>query len=121
MHYQLERAAIVKSNSGEVTHVARCQPADAERFNERHDRAVHETEVEIGEQSVHFHGPRKLTNGRRRVGEGAAGDVVHKHLHGPALIAKEVVDFGMHETGNLTGACLIALRNSWWSGALSTR
>jgi hypothetical protein len=42
---------------------------------------------------------------------------VHKHLHGPALIAKEVVDFGMHETGNLTGACLIALRNSWWSGA----
>lgn len=38
MHHQIERAAIAKSYSCEMTNVARRQPADTERFGEPHDR-----------------------------------------------------------------------------------
>ena len=107
MHHQLKRAAITKSNGRKVADVARRQPADAERFRECHDRAIHQAEGEIGELSVDSHRTSELARGRRCVGEGAAGEILHEHLHRPALIAKEVVDFRQDETWNETGPCLV--------------
>ena len=55
MDHQLERAAVAESNGRKVTHVARRQPPDAERFGERHDRTINQPETQIRELSVHFH------------------------------------------------------------------
>jgi len=57
MNHQLERTAVAESNGREVTHIARGQTMDAERFGERHDRTIDEAEAEIREASVHFHRP----------------------------------------------------------------
>jgi hypothetical protein len=48
-----------------------------------------------------------MTDRRWRVGECASSQILHEHLHRPALVAKEVVDLGEHEAGDVAGACLI--------------
>ena len=99
MNDQLEGAAVAQSNGREVTHVARRQPANTERFGERHNRAIDEAKTKIPEASVHIHRARQLTDGWRRVGERASGEILHEPLHRLALVAKEVVDLGEHQPG----------------------
>ena len=55
MNHEVERPAVPESNGSEVTHVARCQPTDAERLGQRHDRSVNEAHAKIREASVHLH------------------------------------------------------------------
>ena len=55
MNHQVERAAVAKSNSGEMTHVARRQATDAERLGERYNRPIDEVQAKIREASIHFH------------------------------------------------------------------
>lgn len=86
-----------------TTSIARNRATYAERFG-RHDRSVDQAQAEIREASIHFHRTRKLTNGRRCIGERAAGEIVHEHSHRPAFVAKEVVDLGEHEGRNVPGA-----------------
>ena len=107
LNHQVERAAVMQSNGGEVTHVARGQSTDPERLGKRYDRTIDEAQAQIREASVHFHRTRELTDGWRRVSEGAARDIPHEHLHRPALVAKDVVDLCEHETRNVTCACLV--------------
>jgi len=90
-----------------VTQVARRQTTDVESLGECYDRSVDEAQVEIREASVHFHRTRELTDSWRRVREGASREILHEHLHRPALVAKEVVDLDEHETWNITRACLV--------------
>ena len=60
-----------------MTHIARRQPTDVKRLGERNDRTVDEAQAEVREASVYFHRTRELTSGRRRIGEGAAGEILH--------------------------------------------
>jgi len=107
MYDQFERATIGKSNGGEVTHVAGRDSIDAERFGQGDDRGVDEAEAEIHEASVDVHRTRELADRRRRVGEGAAREILHERLHRRALAAKEVIDLGEDETRNVTGPRLV--------------
>lgn len=86
MRHQIERAAIAKSYSCEMTNVARRQPVDTERFRERHDRTVHEAEFKIGKRAVDVHRSEELTEVGRRVGEGPASEILDEDLHRPALV-----------------------------------
>ena len=107
MNHQFERVAVTQSNGREVTHITRGQTTNAERLGERHDRTIDETKAEIPEASVHIHRTGELTDGWRRVGERATGDILHEHAHRPALVAKEVIDLGEDETRNVAGPCLV--------------
>jgi hypothetical protein len=98
MYHHFERSAIAKTNGREMTHIARDETTNAKRFGERDDRSIDEAQVDVREASVDLHGTSKLTDGRRRVREGASGEILHEHLHRPSLIAKEVVDLGETET-----------------------
>jgi len=107
MDDEVERAAVTQSDGDKVTQVARRQTTDAERLGERYDRTIDEAQAEIGEALIHFHRTGELTERRRRVGEGASSEILHEHLHRAALVAKEIIDFGKHETGNVASACLV--------------
>lgn len=107
MHDQLEPSATSESNGGEVMHVARREPMDAKRLGQRHHRCVDEAQTEIREASVHLHRPRELAEGRRRLREGAASEILHEGLHRLALVAKEVVDLREDETRHISGARLV--------------
>lgn len=107
MNDQLERAAIAESNGCEVTHVACCQTTNAQRLGEGYDRTIDETDAKVCEASIHIHRTRKITDRRWRVGERASSQILHEHPHPPALVAKEVVDLGEHETWDVPAACLI--------------
>lgn len=74
---------------------------------QRHDRTIDEAQTEIREAPVHLHRTRELADCRRRVGEGAANEVLHEHLHRLALVAKEAVNFGKDETGDIAGTRLV--------------
>ncbi len=107
MHNQLEPAATGESNGSEVAHVARREPVDTKRLGQRHDRTIDEAQTEIRESPVHFHRTCELADCRRRVGEGAANEILHEHVHRLALVAKEVVNFGKDETGDIAGTRLV--------------
>ena len=55
VNHQVKRPAVAESNGGEVTHVARCQTADAKGLGERDNRRIDEAQAEIGKASIHFH------------------------------------------------------------------
>ena len=55
---EIERPAVPQSDGGEMTHIARGQTADAERFGHRNDRSVNEAQAEIREASVDSHRTR---------------------------------------------------------------
>lgn len=55
MNHQFTRPAVTQADGGEVTHVARGQPTDAERLGESHDRTVDKAKGQIGEALVYFH------------------------------------------------------------------
>ena len=39
--------------------------------------------------------------------EGASSKILHERLHRPALVAKEIIDLGKHETGNVASSGLV--------------
>jgi hypothetical protein len=56
--------------------IARRQATDVERLGERHDGTIDEAQTQIRESSVYFHGAGELTDSRRRVREGASGEIL---------------------------------------------
>lgn len=106
MKHQVKCPAVAKSNSGEVARVVRGQATDAERPAERHNRRIDEPRAKIREAPVDFDRTRELTDGWRRVGKGASGEILHEDLHRLAPVA-QVVDFGEHETRDVARACLV--------------
>jgi hypothetical protein len=98
---------VTESNNGEVTHVPWRQSTDAQRLGQRHHRCVDEAQPEVDKAPVDFHGAGEMPECRRCICEGATREILHEQLHPLALVAKEVVNFGQHETGDVAGPCLV--------------
>jgi len=107
LNHELEPTAIMESDRSEVTRVARRQSTNAQRLGQRHHRCVDEAQTEVAEAPVNFHGTRELPQRRRRIREGATGEILHERLHRLALIPKEVVDLGEHEAWNVSRTRLV--------------
>ena len=107
MNDEIERTTITESDSGEVPHVACRQSTDAQRLGQRHHRSVDEAQIEVGKAAVDFHGARELSECRRRIREGTTREILHEQLHPLALVAKDVVDLGKDQTGNVARASSI--------------
>jgi hypothetical protein len=101
---KLKCASVAQPHSREVPHVACREPTDTEIFSEHDDRRIDQAETKVCVSRVNLHRSRELIDRRRCVRERPAREIVHESVHCRPLVAKEVVDFGQHQAGNVSSS-----------------
>jgi hypothetical protein len=104
MDDQVKRSAVAKPDGREVADISRREATDAQIFSEHDHGRVDEAEAKVAVSPVNCDGARELIDGRRRIRERPAREIVDENGHRRPLFTKEVVDFGQHQSRHISSS-----------------